>query len=95
MQYVYVSPRVFSLLKSEGQNFQNISYSNKGHNKIGQNILLALKTISNGELSDPLCNSKNRGLTLVRLQIRGLACKDEDMHGSCRIYVYRFIACYT
>ena len=72
MQYVYVSPRVFSLLKSEGQNFQNISYSNKGHNKIGQNILLALKTISNGELSDPLCNSKNRGLTLVTVD-----CKSE------------------
>ena len=25
-------------------------------------------TISNGELSDPLCDSVNRGLTLVRLQ---------------------------
>ena len=27
-----------------------------------------LNTISNGELSDPLCNSVNRGLTLVRLE---------------------------
>ena len=27
-----------------------------------------LNTISNGELSDPLCNRVNRGLTLVRLQ---------------------------
>ena len=26
-------------------------------------------TIRNGELSDPLCNSLNRGLTLVRLVI--------------------------
>ena len=30
-------------------------------------ILLALNTITNGELSDPLCDSVNRGLTLVRL----------------------------
>ena len=26
-----------------------------------------MNTISNGELSDPLCDSVNRGLTLVRL----------------------------
>ena len=30
-------------------------------------ILLALNTITKGELSDPLCDSVNRGLTLVRL----------------------------
>ena len=28
-----------------------------------------MNTISNGELSDPLCDSVNRGLTLVRLRI--------------------------
>ena len=28
-----------------------------------------MNTISNGELSDPLCDSVNRGLTLVRLQL--------------------------
>ena len=27
-----------------------------------------MNTISNGELSDPLCDSVNRGLTLVRLR---------------------------
>ena len=26
-----------------------------------------MNTISNGELSDPLCDNVNRGLTLVRL----------------------------
>ena len=34
---------------------------------IDWSILLALNTISNRELSDPLCDSVNRGLTLVRL----------------------------
>ena len=34
---------------------------------IDWSILLALNTISNGELSDPLCDRKNRGLTLVVL----------------------------
>ena len=29
-----------------------------------------MNTISNGELSDPLCDTVNRGLTLVRLQER-------------------------
>ena len=29
-----------------------------------------MNTISNGELSDPLCDSVNRGLTLVRLVIK-------------------------
>ena len=28
-----------------------------------------LNTISNGELSDPLCDSVNRGLTLFRLRV--------------------------
>ena len=32
------------------------------------NYKVHLNTISNGELSDPLCDSVNRGLTLVRLQ---------------------------
>ena len=36
-------------------------------------IKLALNTIGNGELSDPLCDRINRGLTLVRL-VRQLWC---------------------
>ena len=34
-----------------------------------------MNTISNGELSDPLCDSVNRGLTLVRLIIN-ITCID-------------------
>ena len=34
---------------------------------IDWSMKLALNTISNGELSNPLCDSVNRGLTLVRL----------------------------
>ena len=30
-----------------------------------------MNTISNGELSDPLCDSVNRGLTLVRVHGEG------------------------
>ena len=33
------------------------------------NIISALNTISDGELSDPIYDSENRGLTLVRLMM--------------------------
>ena len=36
-----------------------------------------MNTISNGELSDPLCDSVNRGLTLVRL-----------IYYQCSIFIY-------
>ena len=31
-----------------------------------------MNTISNGELSDPVCDSVNRGLTLIRLDTVGI-----------------------
>ena len=34
-----------------------------------------MNTISNGELSDPLCDSVNRGLTLVRLLFIEIECE--------------------
>ena len=37
--------------------------------KLQSSYKVHLNTISNGELSDPLCNSVNRGLTLFRLAI--------------------------
>ena len=40
-----------------------------------------MNTISNGELSDPLCDSVNRGLTLVRLIYN----KSEKLNGYKRV----------
>ena len=50
--YVFLSPRACILLRSKGQSFQH-SFS---HMKVtfDWSIYLALNTISNGELSDPL-----------------------------------------
>ena len=41
-----------------------------------------MNTISNGELSDPLCDSVNRGLALVRLTIK-YDVKLKDNHKIC------------
>ena len=57
--YVFMSPRACSLLRSNGQSFRNT------FSRIKVTIWIALNTVSNGELSDPLCDSKNRALTLV------------------------------
>ena len=35
-----------------------------------------MNMISNGELSDPLCDSVNRGLTLVRLLFIEIECEN-------------------
>ena len=48
-------------------------------------VHLNLNTISNGELSDPLCNSVNRGLTLVRLE-------DFKMWLFIYLHVYTFLS---
>ena len=55
---------VYSDQRSKGQNFRNTKKWNRGNDLIGQ---LSLSTISNLELTDPLCEMENRGLTLVRL----------------------------
>ena len=50
-----------------------------------------MNTISNGELSDPLCDSVNRGLTLVRLYIYVFIFKDRVqicLSDSCGAGVY-------
>ena len=41
-----------------------------------------MNTISNGELSDPLCDSVNRGLTLVRLIVSEMVAKTTASFGS-------------
>ena len=50
----------FKLRYLIGQNHDAIS-------KLQSLYKVHLNTISNGELTDPLCDSVNRGLTLVRL----------------------------
>ena len=66
--YVFVSPRTCSLLRSTVQKVQASEIPSVGwKSRFDWSMLLALTTISNAELSDSLCHSVNRDLTLVRL----------------------------
>ena len=63
--YIFMSIRGYSLLWSKCQSFRNTFSCIKV--RFEWSISLALNMISNGESSDPLCDSDNRGVTLVRL----------------------------
>ena len=63
---------------------------------IDWSILLALNTISNGELSDPLCDSINRGLTLVRSIKELMECHlDTELNDDLRLHLTSLLSTLT